>query len=479
MTRTKKIILASTLAGVVLIAGIFAYIMFRSQVTIVADSREKAPQLIEAVNGKVFEANSLPLKLPKNYSLSVFAKDLPSARVIIFDPAGRLLVSQKDQGKITVLRDKNQDGKAEEAKVLLSNLRRPHGLALKCNAQSKGCRLFVAEEHQVSVYGYDVDRVAVANKKKLADLPTGGNHTTRSLQLAVVAGKERLLVSIGSSCNVCNEKDRRRAAIISLNLDGSDQRPFAKGLRNTVFMTQRPGTTEIWGTDMGRDLLGDKLPPDEINVLAQGNPSTGSGQRNYGWPICYGKNIHDTNFDKNIYIRNPCSDTIASRIDLPAHTAPLGLAFFPSQGWPAEYRNNLLVAMHGSWNSTVSVGYKVVRIKLDDKGQFRSMEDFLTGFLTTDKRKIGRPVGLVIRPDGTIYLSDDNAGAIYRLKYTEPQVSCIKTGCSSQLCSDRPLTTTCEFKPEYACYRAAICERQADGKCGFRQTAELSACLKK
>ena len=183
----------------------------------------------------------------------------------------------------------------------------------------------------------------------------------------------------------------------------------------------------MWVTEMGRDLLGDDLPPDEINVIpieasvnsglsvADQNPTL-----NYGWPNCYGKNIHDTNFDKNTYIRNPCMEPfeIPSKVDLQAHSAPLGLAFVSENSvWPKEYRDNLIVAFHGSWNRTKPTGYKLVRIKLDKNGNYLGTEDFITGWITPDGA-LGRPVDVKFGPDGALYVSDDKAGVVYKIKYS-------------------------------------------------------------
>ena len=184
---------------------------------------------------------------------------------------------------------------------------------------------------------------------------------------------------------------------------------------------------------MGRDLLGDDTPPDEIDIID--SSSTGSEQNpvpNFGWPICYGKNVHDTDFDHNTYIRNPCMEPfeIGSHIDLPAHSAPLGLAFFPKD-WPEEYRDDLLVAYHGSWNRSEPTGYKIVRVKLDSRGNFEGVEDFITGWLrrSDDKSEVGvptvvsgltpegalgRPVDLVFHK-GSLYISDDKAGVVYKV----------------------------------------------------------------
>lgn len=270
----------------------------------------------------------MPLSLPSGFSISFFAKDFIDPRVMIYDPDGNLLASITSQGKVIAMPDKNADGIADSKNIVASGLNRPHGLAFRCEdkATAQVCKLYIAESDQIAVYDYDQEKMTAFNKKKIADLPSGGEHFTRNLGFGPDG---RLYVSIGSDCNVCLESDSHRAAIFSMNPDGSDFREFARGLRNTVFFTWNPTTNEMWGADMGRDFLGDDLPPDEINILKKG--------KNYGWPICYGKNIHDTNFDKNTYIRNPCMEPFEtpSYIDIPAHSAPLDLAFVPANSsWP-------------------------------------------------------------------------------------------------------------------------------------------------
>ena len=291
---------------------------------------------------------------------------------------------------------------------VFQNFNNPHGIAFDLGSPFS---LVIAEEHQiirVPTYSeYDV--------QKIVGLPADGGHFTRTLGFGPDG---RLYVSIGSSCNVCNEKDERRAKIFSMNPDGSDFKEFASGLRNTVFFTWHPKTEKMWGSDMGRDLLGDDLPPDEINIIDAG--------KNYGWPNCYGKNAHDTDFDKNTYIRNPCMEPfeMPSAIDVQAHSAPLGLAFIPEAppagGWPREYWNNLLVAYHGSWNRSVPTGYKVVRYKFDAERKYLGEEDFITGWLHQSNggyEALGRPVDIVVNNDGTAFISDDKAGVIYKVSY--------------------------------------------------------------
>jgi glucose/arabinose dehydrogenase len=353
------------------------------------------------------KTTSMPLTLPAGFSISIFAENLGDPRAIIEGPDGLFLVSIPGQGKVIALEDKG--GKAGQTFTVVEGLDYPHGLATRCDA--KGCKLFVGETTRLDVFDYDKITHKASNRTKLADLPGGGNHITRSLLFLPPPNDNQLLISIGSSCNVCHESDPMRATIYAINVDGTGLREYAKGLRNSVFMAVNPSTNEVWATDNGRDLLGDDIPPDEVNIIQDG--------KNYGWPVCYGQNVHDTQFDKNTYIRNPCMAPFEtpSHIDLQAHSAPLGLAFFPKEGWPAEFQNNLLVAYHGSWNRSVPTGYKVVRFKLDDKGNVLSSEDFITGWLQNDGTTLGRPVDPLIRNDGTILLTDDKAGVIYRIAY--------------------------------------------------------------
>lgn len=402
------IILFSGIAGLVVfykdnIKGIF---------TAIGNPPDNIVSLIESVsvqskNGG--ETPAMPLRFPPGFSISIYAKGLIDPRVLAYDPAGNIIVSVPSEGKVLALKDENGDGFAEKHIVVAEGLKSPHGLATRCI--NDVCTMYIAETDQVARYDFDTYNIKAINKKKIIDLPGGGNHFSRTLMFMPYPDHDRLLVSVGSSCNVCNEHDDRRAKILSANFDGSDLKTFASGLRNSVFMAIHPVNGKIWATEMGRDLLGDDTPPDEINLIEEG--------KNYGWPICYGKNIHDTEFDKNTYIRNPCMAPfeVPSYIDIPAHSAPLGLAFFPEEGWPEEYWYNLLVAYHGSWNRSEPTGYKIVRYKLDAQGNYLGAEDFISGWLTKEGA-LGRPVDILIQPGGTIYVSDDKAGAVYKVIYT-------------------------------------------------------------
>lgn len=344
----------------------------------------------------------LPLELPGGFSISTFAKDLPGARVLVFDSFGNGWVSQTSEGTVTNLQVK--DGKVTDQHVIFRNLGRPHGLAFD---QQDGTVLYLAEETKLS----KVQLYSDGPVERVADLPNGGRHYTRTIGFGPDG---RLYVSVGSTCDVCYERDGRVAKVFSLKPDGGDWREEARGLRNSVFFAWRPETLELWATEMGRDNLGDNLPPDEINVIERGG--------DFGWPTCFGQNVHDAQFDRNVYIQNPCQGKLVPRVELPAHSAPLGLAFVPKNvGWPESYEGDLLVALHGSWNRSTPVGYRVIRVKLDSEGRFEGTEDFLSGWLEGRSQgrggALGRPVGLVFGSDGGLYITDDKAGAIYRVWY--------------------------------------------------------------
>jgi glucose/arabinose dehydrogenase len=357
----------------------------------------------EHPEGKGALPSSLPLKLPPGFAISIFAENLPGARVLALDPDGTLLVSLTSQGQVVALPDANRDGAADAVVTVLAGLSKPHGLAF---GPGEKARLYVAETERVAVYDYDPVRFTATNPQNIADLPPGGRHFTRSLLFLPGARDRRLLIAVGSSCDACEEKDWRYAKILAVDPDGGDLETFASGLRNSVFMAVHPQSKHVWATEMGRDNLGDNLPPDEINIILEG--------RHYGWPYCYGKRLYD---DKTDPARDPefCKDTIPSFIDIPAHSAPLGLAFFPKE-WPREFRHDLLVAFHGSWNRTEPTGYKVMRYKLDAAGNFIDVEDFITGWLTPEGA-LGRPVDILITPEGVIFISDDKAGVVYRVVY--------------------------------------------------------------
>ncbi|MGA2354099.1 MAG: PQQ-dependent sugar dehydrogenase [Terriglobales bacterium] len=345
------------------------------------------------------------LKLPEGFHISVFADNIDSARMLTFTPGGELLVSESGEGKVVALRDPKHTGKAVQTVIVLSGLNEPHGMAFY-----EG-QFYVAENDKVRRYDWDEATLRATNPKTLADLPTGGGHSTRS----VVFHGGKMYISAGSSCNVCVEKDPRRAAVMEFNPDGTGMKIFAKGLRNAVGIAVNPKTDTVWVTVNGRDWLGDDLPPETIYDLGKDG---GDG----GWPYCYGDRVPDSNFTKSG--DNRCQGVLEPKVQMQAHSAPLGLAFYEGSQFPPEYQNNIFVAFHGSWNRSIPTGYKVVRIKLDDKGQpVGGAQDFITGWLAPGETKkgrwMGRPVGIAFSSDGTMYLSDDSSGVVYRITYAK------------------------------------------------------------
>lgn len=342
------------------------------------------------------------------FRVGIFSENVPDARTLEMDPYGALIVAEPSLGKIIALRDRNGDGKAEDNSVVIEDLTNPHGIAFRC--ENGNCKLFVAETDKLSVFDYSTSSRAT-NGRKLLDLPAGGRHVTRSLLFLPFPEQDKLIISVGSSCNVCEEQNSSRAKILEYDTGTGKTEEFARGLRNAVFMDLHPVSGKVFATEMGRDGLGDSLPPDEINIIEKG--------KNYGWPICYGKNIHDLDFDRKTYIRNPCMEPfeIPALVDIPAHSAPLGLAFIPEEGWPSEYWYDLVVAFHGSTQTKEKVGYKIVRLKMGARGEIGGspqFEDFITGFLPQGK-VLGRPADIKIFPGGVMYFSDDLRGIVYRV----------------------------------------------------------------
>lgn len=345
--------------------------------------------------GNTAVKNDLGLKLAEGFSIDIYAQNLGSPRDLVFDQNGTLLASIPSRGEIVALPDKDADGKADKTITVLENLKRPHGLAFFDH------NLYVAQETQVVRYIWDPQNFVAKLDKSLFNLPAGGRHFTRTIAFS---DDGTMYVSLGSTCDVCFEKHPFLAAIIVSGKDGKPPEVFAKGLRNSVFITVNRQTQKLWATEMGRDFLGDRRPPDEINIVEK--------DKDYGWPNCFGDKIPDTSFSQSAD-QQSCQNTQAPAYQICAHCAPLGLTFITSAKFPQKWQGDLLVAYHGSWNSSVPVGYKVV--KLDVEGEkVVGEENFLSGFLEGNQTK-GRPVDLAFSSNGDLFISDDKAGVIYRI----------------------------------------------------------------
>jgi glucose/arabinose dehydrogenase len=337
------------------------------------------------------------IRAAPGFAIDLFAESVDNARLLRVTPAGHVLVSQPRKGRVLLLEpDADGDGRSDARRVVLEGLNRPHGMDLH-----EG-RLYVAEGDAVGRVRFDpiAGRTLGPFERVVTGLPAGGNHWTRTLRFGPDGW---MYVAVGSSCNVCLEQDPRRAAILRYRPDGSGEEIFATGLRNAVGFDWRPGTDELHATDNGRDLLGDDFPPCELNRVVRGGF--------YGWPFANGANVPDPDFGAGR------ADRIASAIapvhDFRPHNAPLGIVFVRHPQAPPALRDAALVALHGSWNRTRKDGYKVVSLHWRGDGRIEE-RDFVVGFLE-DEHVIGRPVDVAEAPDGSFYVSDDYAGAVYRV----------------------------------------------------------------
>ncbi len=349
--------------------------------------------------GVLAETNlgSLNLQFPKDIKISLFAENVSRARHMAFDDHGVLFLSQAKEGKVVALPDIDKNDEADKTVPILENRDMPHGLAF---AQlDEGYYLYIAEETQVVRMKRIQKPFTYGEPETIIDNIPDGGHFTRTLKIK----DNKLYLSVGSSCNVCIEKNRIRAAISRFNLDGSGGEIFAEGLRNSVGIEFSPYSGELWGVNNGRDRLGDDHPEEELNIIRQG--------KHYGWPYCY----ESRNLDKDFGRSFDCSKTEVPAYTFTAHMAPLGLAFYQKGSLPEEYNHSVFIAFHGSWNRSVPAGYKIVRLKLDAKGNILSHEDFITGWLRKSGSPDGRPVDIEQSPEGDLYLSDDYLGAVYKI----------------------------------------------------------------
>jgi glucose/arabinose dehydrogenase len=317
-------------------------------------------------------------------------------------PDGQLYVAERGGGRILRLPDRDGDGLLDRTEVAAAELDHPSSLAFFQDGS-----LYIGETERVwRLSNLDASGRFQERQVVVDGLPPG-HHSTRTVLFS--PDFERLFVSVGSSCNVCVEEDQRRAAILLYNPDGSGERIYASGLRNAVGIAFMPGTGELWATNNGRDLLGDDLPPETIYKVKEGGY--------YGWPYCHAGRILDPQFGGP----DACQEIEQPVAEIQAHSAPLGLEFYSGDGFPEEYRGDLFVALHGSWNRSTPVGYKVVRIPMNGDAP-GPVEDFATGWLR-GASSWGRPVDLVSGPDGSLFLSDDAGGRVYRIVYSGRHLS--------------------------------------------------------
>jgi glucose/arabinose dehydrogenase len=349
------------------------------------------------------EADKLPtakLKVPKGFKIEVYASGIPNARTLRMGDKGTIFVSNRVLDKVYAITDKA--GK-REVKVIASGMDRPNGLAFHNGA------LYVAEGTKISRFDKIEDNLDNPPKPVIvySDLP---NHASHGWRYIGIGPDNKLYINVGAPCNIC-EPPAGNAQIRRLNLDGSGAEIYARGVRNSVGFDWHPVTKELYFTEHGRDWLSEDLPEDELNRV------TKIGQH-FGFPYC-----HQGNFtDREMGWGRSCDEFEKPVALMGPHSAVLGMRFYTGSAFPKEYKNAIFMARHGSWNRTKKVGGDVVVVKLNKDGSVKSWAPFLTGFLENNQYS-GRPVDVLVMPDGSLLVSDDYAGAVWRISYGKDRVA--------------------------------------------------------
>jgi len=338
------------------------------------------------------------IKLPQGFSISIYADSLSGARSLARGDSGTVFVGTRGHGNVYAVRDLDGDHQADSSYLIASGLVNPNGIAWREGA------LYVAEVHRVLRYDSIESRLANPPDPVVVNgtFPTEMHHGWRFIGFGP---DDKLYVPVGAPCNVCEREDERFATIMRMNPDGTDLEIYARGVRNTVGFDFHPETGELWFTDNGRDMMGDDLPPDELNHA----PTAGL---HFGFPFCHGQDIAEPDLDH----KRSCEEFIPPVQDLGPHVAALGMCFYTGDAFPNGYRGHVFIAEHGSWNRTDPIGYRVTLVRLAGD-QALSYEVFAEGWLRPDESVMGRPVDLLVLPDGSMLLSDDYADVVYRIAY--------------------------------------------------------------
>jgi len=342
-------------------------------------------------------AQRLPLqhiKLPPGFEISVFADGVPSARSLALGKNNVLFVGTRSDRVYAV---RYRDARATQVITIASGLNMPNGVALRDGA------LYVAEVSRILRFDA-IEAQLDARPKPVIVTDRYPRETHHGWKFIRFGPDGRLYVPVGAPCNICEPDTARYALISRIQPDGSGYEVFARGIRNSVGFDWDPRTKELWFTDNGRDRLGDDLPSDELNHA----PRPGM---HFGYPYCHQGDTADPEFGS----KRSCSEFSPPAVKLGPHVAALGMRFYSGEGFPAEYRDNLFIAEHGSWNRSKKIGYRVARVVVEG-GRVVKHEVFAEGWLQGES-VWGRPVDLEVMPDGSLLVSDDHAGVIYRIAY--------------------------------------------------------------
>lgn len=341
------------------------------------------------------------LNVPPGFSISIYARDLPNVRSLALGDNGVVFAGSGASGKVYALQDMDRDGNAETHHLIAAGLTMPNGVAFKDGS------LYVAEISRIIRYDNILQQLKNPPKPSVVygKLPSDKHHGWKYLR---IGPDDKLYTAVGAPCNICDPESPIYASLVRLNTDGSHFEILARGIRNTVGFDWQPGTNALFFSDNGRDYLGDDLPPEELNRWSRVG-------EHFGYPYCHGGDVVDPEYGKG----KNCSDYTPPVWKFKAHVAPLGIRFYRGVQFPEHYRNQLFVAQHGSWNRSTPDGYRVVLVTFKDSKAV-SEEVFIDGWLTPDENVLGRPVDILTLPDGSLLISDDHLGVIYKVQY-KPQ----------------------------------------------------------
>jgi glucose/arabinose dehydrogenase len=369
-----------------------------------SESASKPPQVIPIPNNPV-------LNVPPGFKVNIFAENLDNPRWLALTPDGDVLVTETKQNRIRLLKDTNKDGVADQITTFADSkngLNIPFGMAF-----SPGY-FFLGNTDEVRRYSYNNQQQLTGTGEKIAELPGGGYNQHWTRNVIVSPNNQKLYVSIGSKTNV-SEENPPRASVQVMNLDGSNQQTFAYGLRNPVGLDFHPETKELYTTVNERDGLGDDLVPDYFTRIRSGEF--------YGWPYSYftPNNLDPRHVQNGQSVRRDLvKKTLKPDVLFQAHSAALGLQFYDGNTFPEPYKKGAFVAFRGSWNRNSGTGYKLVFIPFNQGRPQGYYEEFLTGFLVNPAipETWGRPVGLLVLPDGSLIFTEESNGRIYRVQYS-------------------------------------------------------------
>ena len=346
--------------------------------------------------------------LPEGFEIKIYADDVENARSMAISPSGTIFVGNRNKDNVFALKDTDGDNVIDKKYLITNKLKNmPNGVAFHDGD------LYVAEVNKIWKFENIEENLSHLDKFDeyleepiliSDDFPSDRHHGWKYISFGPDG---KLYVPVGAPCNICESRDEIYASITRMNPDGSNREIYVKGVRNTVGFTWHPETKQLWFTDNGRDMLGDNIPPCELNKVTEKD-------QHFGYPYCHGGDIGDPEFGGEY----SCSDFVKPAQKLGPHVSPLGLKFYTGKMFPDEYKGDIFIAEHGSWNRSKKIGYRISRVKIENNKSV-GYETFIYGWLDDEKQEAwGRPVDILILEDGSMLISDDKANAIYRVTYT-------------------------------------------------------------